>query len=191
MKIFFIMVYIILIFVIGPRINKENTGLPKAFYRISGIAAIVCCIIAFTMIADLALPKQIIEVTVEKEEATKNIIFGDYNEKMRASTYNKVVNGEKVQIHVSRIYDEIKRITKIEDNKETILFPTVDSYVFIFVMIIYITLVLLFLMRVIKKKLSQNLDFFIGMSTVFMGVLGIFLSGKLLLVHVFHAIPMM
>ena len=190
MKIFFIMVYVILIFVIGPRINKENIELPKAFYRISGIAAIVCSIIAFTMIADLALPKEIIEVTAEKEEASKNIIFGDYHEKMRASTYNKVVNGEKVQIHVSRIYDEIKRITKI-DNKETILFPTVDSYVFIFVMIIYIALVLLFLMRVIKKKLSQNLDFFIGMSVVFMGALGIFLLVKLLLVHVFHAIPMM
>ena len=62
------------------------------------------------MIADLAIPKDTFEVTVVKTIDSKTISFGIYREAMNGTAYNALENGEKVQIVVSKIYDEIKKI---------------------------------------------------------------------------------
>lgn len=162
------------------KIPGESQGLVLA----ARVAAVICIGIALTMTVDLLLPKQIIEATVDKTDASKKITFGIYSENMRKTAYNELLNGEKVQLRVSVIYDEIKKIIRVEHENEALLFPTVDSVVYFFVMIVYFAPILIFLRETIK--LPKNIEAFIRLTAIFLGTFGLLILGKLFLVHVFH-----
>ena len=115
-------------------IKKNVPDLSKTFLIISRIAASICLLVMITMIADLGIPKQILDVTVSKQSASMEVSFGIYKEKLTTNAYDIIRDGEMVQIHVSRIYDEIKQITLIDDKNLTLNFPKVDCYAFIFMM---------------------------------------------------------
>jgi len=193
MNIFFgiCIVFAIVMGAVGSKKAGDVPPLPKGLIMISRVAAVICVIIALTMILDLFIPKQSFEVTISKTEDSKVVSFGIYSENMNLSAYNKLQNGEKAKIHVSRIYDEIKDITLIDHGNATLEFPTVDGYAFLLIIVMLLVPAVILL----KKSYETSMEKYIGLNicilSIIMGFIGVIVIGKLLLVHVLHIIPIM
>jgi hypothetical protein len=171
--------------------SKKVPDLNRTFLLISRIAASICLLVMITMVADLVIPKQIIDITVEKESSSMEVSFGIYKEKMAESAYDIIRDGEKVQIHVSRIYDEIKQITLNDGKNQTLQFPTVDCYAFIFMIVIFAIPNILFFKRTYVADRAKRFGFCVGIISIILGSVSLILLGKLFLVHVIHMIPIM
>ena len=144
-----------------------------------------------TMIADLGIPKQILDVTVSKQSASMEVSFGIYREKLTTNAYDSIRDGEKVQIHVSRIYDEIKQITLIDERNQTLKSPTADCYAFIFMIVVFAIPSILLFKRSYKTERTKLFGFCIGIISIILGGVNLIILSKLFLVHVLHVFPIM
>lgn len=164
---------------------------PEKLVFVAKIASVICVIMGLTMAADLALPKNVVTAKVSKYTGTKIVNFGIYSEDMNSTAYKALRNNETVKLEVSKIYDEIKRITLTEDNNKVLNFPTVDDYMFILMTIVY----LIPLMVIIKKKYTSTagryIHFGVTMLSPILGIVAAFLLIKLFLVHGIHVFPRM
>jgi hypothetical protein len=182
--------FLIFIFVINIK-KKIAPELPKIITSISKYAAIICIVIAITMIADLIIPTNIIETSVLKNSNSTTVSFGIYRENMNQPAYEILRNGEKVKIKVSTIYSEIKEIILVERNNRVLSFPTVDDYAFIFMLVVFMTPILLFLKKSYQSSAGKFFHFVLNIIPLIMGIASILIIIKLLLVHVFHTISIM
>ena len=70
MKIFITICLGIICFFVSIIVKKKNVhNLSKTFLIMSRIAASICLLVMITMIADLVIPKQILDVTASKQSA--------------------------------------------------------------------------------------------------------------------------
>lgn len=189
---------LLLIFFIGfmLMLRKSAKGgiVPKIsdrFIFIARVTAILCLFSALSMIADLAIPKDTFEVTVVKTLDSKTISFGIYSEAMNKTAYNTLQNGEKVQIEVSKIYDEIKRIVLLEKNNEILSFPTVDDYAFLFMIFIFIAPTLLLFKKSFSSEMEKYFYSVLSVLSIILGFMSIIILIKFILVHILHVVKIM
>ena len=172
-------------------IKKNVPDLSKTFLIISRIAASICLLVMITMIADLVIPKQILDVTVSKQSASMEVSFGIYKEKLTTNAYDIIRDGEMVQIHVSRIYDEIKQITLIDEKNQTLKFPTADCYAFIFMIVVFAIPSILLFKSSYKTDRAKLFGFCISIISIILGSVNLIILCKLFLVHVLYILPIM
>ena len=98
-KYLFVLFITLMAFIISYRVTKKNKTilkLPRALSIISKITAILCLVIALTMIADILLPKDTLDVQVIKSGNSNTVDFGIYSEELNEVAYNTLKDNEKV-----------------------------------------------------------------------------------------------
>ncbi|MBB6713135.1 hypothetical protein [Clostridium gasigenes] len=191
LKFLFVLFITIMIFIISYRVNKKNKPilkLPRTLSIISKITAILCLVLALTMIADIILPKDTFEVQVIKSGNSNTVDFGIYSEDLNEVAYNTLKDNEKVKIEVSKIYDEIKEISLIERNNEVLTFPTVDNYAFLFMIVLFLLPSYILIRNIFTKLTNDFVYYILSILSLVLGSVGIILIIKLFLVHVLHIV---
>jgi hypothetical protein len=151
------------------------------------VLVILCLIVSVTMVIDLFLPHESIAVQVEKVINSKEVIFGNYYERLKVDAWEELRDGEGVNIKVSRIYHEIRAIEQPEQGK-VLKYPTTDNYYFLLLIIVFAAPLLLYNNRM---KANSNIYVLVKAAVVILGFISILIIGKLLLVHVFDVIKIM
>lgn len=170
--------------------KKIEINLPQKLVSISKVSAFICMVIGITMLADLTMPKNtVIEKATKTESRTMD--FGIYSETMNESAYTAIKNNETVKLSVSKIYDEIKKITLLEEHNKILDFPTVDDYMFILLTIMYFLPCMLFFKKSPVSGGGKYLWFLLHIGSIVLGITGILLLGKLFLVHGIHVLSRM
>ena len=164
---------------------------PKIIAIISKISAILCLVIVLTMVADLMLTKNILKTQVNKVENSRTVHFGIYEEELNKTAYSTLKNNENVEIQVSKVYDEIKKITILDGINEVLYFPTADNYAFLFMMVIFSLPSLIFIKNISTTLINKFVFFYLNIISLVMGFVGLLLIIKLLLVHVLHLVERM
>ncbi|MBU3133890.1 hypothetical protein KPL40_15785 [Clostridium gasigenes] len=194
LKFLFVLFIMLMVLIISYRVTKKNKTilkLPRTLSIISKITAILCLVIALTMIADILLPKDTLDVQVIKSSNSNTVDFGIYSEELNEVAYNTLKDNEKVKIEVSKIYDEIKEISLIEKNNEVLTFPTVDNYAFLFMIVLFLLPIFIFVKNIFPKIINEFVYYLLNISSLVLGFVGIILIIKFYLVHVLHIIERM
>lgn len=194
LKFLFVLFITLMALIISYRVTKKNKTilkLPRALSILSKITALLCLVIALTMIADILLPKDTLEVQVIKSGNSNTVDFGIYSEELNEVAYNTLKDNENVKIEVSQIYDEIKEISLIERSNEVLTFPTVDNYAFLFMIVLFLLPIFIFVKNIFPKIINEFVYYLLNISSLVLGFVGIILIIKLFLVHVLHIIERM
>ncbi len=191
LKFLFVLFITLMVLIISYRVTKKNKTilkLPRTLSIISKITALLCLVIALTMVADILLPKDTLEVQVIKSGNSNTVDFGIYSEDLNEVAYNTLKDNEKVKIEVSKIYDEIKEISLIERNNEVLTFPTVDNYAFLFMIFLFSLPSYIFIRDIFTKITNDFVYYILSSLSLVLGFVGIILIIELFLVHVLHIV---
>ena len=70
-------------------------------------------------------------------------------------------------------------------------FPTVDDYVFLFMIVMFIAPTLLLFKKPAGSGMGEKLYGVLGVSAIILGFVSIIILGKLVLVHILHIVKIM
>ena len=148
---------------------------------------ILSLVVSVTMIVDLFLPHEIQAVTVQKLLDSREVMLGDYKETLTADAWDKLIDGEEVNIKVSRLFHEIRAI-ELTGRGIILKYPTTDNYHFVLLIFVFASPLLLYSERM---KADSNVYVLLKAAAVILGFTSFLIIGKLFVVHVFGVIDIM